>query len=145
MAAAAQRLPARESAYRRYCLNQRIEQANPFVSPSVWDACRGTVAPLNDLPVLFGGIDLSSVNDLTALVLVGRKGDQWHSHCRFWLPAEGLAEKSRVDHTPFDVWARQGHLRTTPGRTIDLDFVAQRGAHRLKHFEQVPQVRLSIP
>jgi phage terminase large subunit-like protein len=40
------------------------------------------------------------------------------------LPSEGLSEKSRADHTPFDVWARQGHLRTTPGRTIDLDFVA---------------------
>jgi phage terminase large subunit-like protein len=45
-------------------------------------------------------------------------------HPTFWLPQEGLSEKSRADHTPFDVWARQGHLHTTPGRTIDLDFVA---------------------
>jgi hypothetical protein len=60
------------------------------------------------------------------------------------LPREGLAEKSRVDHTPFDVWARQGHLHTTPGRTIDLDFVAhelhevlraQRQAHWLRSLE----------
>lgn len=123
-ARAALRMPARESAFRRYTLNQRIEEANPFVSPGVWEVCRGTVAPLAELPVLFGGIDLSSVNDLTALVLVGQKGDTWHTHCRFWLPSEGLSEKSRIDHTPFDVWARQGHLRTTPGRTIDLDFVA---------------------
>jgi phage terminase large subunit-like protein len=105
-------------------LNQRIEEANPFVSPSVWDACHGPVAPLNELPVLFGGIDLSSVNDLTALCLVGRKNDKWHVHPHFWLPREGLVEKSRADHTPFDAWARQGHLHTTPGRTIDLDFVA---------------------
>jgi phage terminase large subunit-like protein len=123
-ARAAQRLPAREAAFRRYTLNQRIEEANPFVSSSVWDACHGTVAPLNELPVLFGGLDLSSVNDLTALCLVGRKADKWHTHCRFWLPEENLVEKSRADHTPFDVWARQGHLHTTPGRTIDLDFVA---------------------
>ena len=124
MAAAARRLPAREASYRRYCLNQRIEIATPFVSQSAWEACRGPVAPLNELPLLFGGLDLSSVNDLTALVLVGYRGDKWHTHCRFWLPTEGLSEKSRVDHTPFDVWARQGHLHTTPGRTIDLDFVA---------------------
>jgi phage terminase large subunit-like protein len=124
MAAAARRLPAREASYRRYCLNQRIEMATPFVSQSVWDACRGPVAPLNELPLLFGGLDLSSVNDLTALVLVGPRADKWHTHCRFWLPTEGLSEKSRIDHTPFDVWARQGHLQTTPGRTIDLDFVA---------------------
>src|SRR5262249_4358630 len=54
-AKAALRMPAREAAFRRYTLNQRIEEANPFVSPNVWDACRGTVAPLNELPVLFGG------------------------------------------------------------------------------------------
>jgi phage terminase large subunit-like protein len=124
MAAAARRLPAREASYRRYTLNQRIEEATPFVSPSVWEACHGRVAPLDELPALFGGIDLSSVNDLSALVIVGQKDDMWHTHCWFWLPSEGLREKSRADRIPFDVWARQGYLRTTPGRTIDLDFVA---------------------
>ena len=43
----------------------------------------GQVAPLAELPVLYAGLDLSAVNDLSALVLVGQKGDQWHSHCRF--------------------------------------------------------------
>jgi len=124
MAAAARRLPAREASYRRYTLNQRIQEANPFVSPSVWDACHGPVAPLNELPVLFGGIDLSSVNDLSAFVLVGKKGDRWHSHCRFWLPQDGLVEKAAADHAPYDVWYRQGHLQLTPGRTIDYDYVA---------------------
>src|SRR5262245_5692869 len=123
-AKAALRMPAREAAFRRYTLNQRIEEANPFVSPSVWDACHGTVAPLDELPVLFGGIDLSSVNDLSAFVLVGKKGDKWHSHCRFWLPQDGLAEKAAADHAPYDVWYRQGHLQVTPGRTIDYDYVA---------------------
>ena len=124
MAAAARRLPAGEASYRRYSMNQRIEMATPFVSQSTWEACRGPVAPLNELPLLFGGLDLSSVNDLTALVLVGPRGDRWHVHPTFWLPAEGLSEKSRVDHTPYDTWARQGYLQATPGRTIDLDFVA---------------------
>jgi phage terminase large subunit-like protein len=124
MAAAARRLPAREAAFRRYTLNQRIEEANPFVSLGVWDACHGPAAPLRELPILYGGIDLSSVNDLTALVLVGKKDSRWHTHCWFWLPAENLLEKSRTDHIPYNVWANQGHLYTTPGRTIDLDFVA---------------------
>jgi phage terminase large subunit-like protein len=76
------------------------------------------------LPVLFGGIDLSSVNDLSAFVLVGKKGDRWYTHCRFWLPQDGLAEKAAADHAPYDVWYRQGHLQLTPGRTIDYDYVA---------------------
>ena len=75
------------------------------------------------------------MNDLTALALVGSSGDKWHTHCRFWLPAEGLAEKSRVAHTPFDVWARQGHLQTMP--TIDLDFVA----HELRELFATHNIR----
>jgi phage terminase large subunit-like protein len=124
MADAARRLPAREASFRRYNLNQRIEVATPFVAQGVWEACHGPLAPLNELPVVYGGLDLSSVNDLTALVLIGRKGQAFHAHCWFWLPQEGLVEKSRADHVPFDMWARQGHLRTTPGASIDLDFVA---------------------
>jgi hypothetical protein len=74
--------------------------------------------------VLYAGLDLSAVNDLSAFVLVGKKGENWHSHCRFWLPQDGLADKAAADHAPYDAWARQGHLSTTPGRTIDYDFVA---------------------
>jgi phage terminase large subunit-like protein len=73
-AKAALRMPAREAAFRRYTLNQRIEATTPFIAQGIWDGCHGSVAPLTELPVLFGGIDLSSVNDLTALVLVGREG-----------------------------------------------------------------------
>jgi len=37
-ARAALRMPAREAAFRRYTLNQRIEQADPFVSPGLWES-----------------------------------------------------------------------------------------------------------
>ena len=67
MAADAKRMPAREAEFRRFVLNQRTEVATPFVPQSVWDSCSGEVAPLSELPVLFGGLDLSSVSDLTAL------------------------------------------------------------------------------
>jgi phage terminase large subunit-like protein len=75
-ARAALRMPAREAAFRRYTLNQRIEQADPFVSPGLWESCRGQVAPLDELPVLYAGLDLSAVNDLSAFVLVGKKKRQ---------------------------------------------------------------------
>jgi phage terminase large subunit-like protein len=132
-ARAAMRMPSRESAFRRYTLNQRVIHANPFVSQAVWDACYGAVAPLDELQPIYAGLDLSSAVDLSALILVGQRGNRWHVHCRFWLPEEGLAEKSRAEHTPYDVWARQGHLQTTPGKTIDLDFVAAEICDLLRH------------
>ena len=124
MAADAKRMPAREAEFRRFVLNQRTEVATPFVPASVWDACHGEVAPLSELPVLFGGLDLSSVSDLTALCLIGRKDGRWHVHARFWLPVEGLREKAALDRVPYDVWHQQGHLHISPGRTVSYEHVA---------------------
>jgi phage terminase large subunit-like protein len=34
------------------------------------------------------------------------------------------SEKSVADRVPYDMWARQGYLQTTPGRSISYEFVA---------------------
>ena len=44
--------------------------------------------------MVYGGLDLSAIADLTALVLIGRRDGKWHVHPTFWLPSEGLTEKS---------------------------------------------------
>lgn len=119
-AADAKRMPSREASYRNLILNQRVEASNPFVTRSVWQENGESPAQLEGLTV-YAGLDLSSVNDLTALVLVSNNGDV---HTRFWLPEEGLAEKSRNDRVPYDVWAKEGYLLTTPGRSIEYEFIA---------------------
>lgn len=117
----AKRLPSREPAYRNLILNQRVEARSPFVSRSIWQE-NGQPARSLEGQVVYGGLDLSSVNDLTALVLVGEEGDV---HPTFWLPEPGLAEKSRNDRVPYDLWAQQGFLKTCPGAAIDYEFVAE--------------------
>ena len=73
---------------------------------------------------LYGGLDLSEAADLTALVLIGKRDGKWRVQPTFWLPSEGLSEKSVADRVPYDMWARQGYLQTTPGRSISYEFVA---------------------
>ena len=72
------------------------------------------------------------VTDLTALVLIGKRDGKWRVQPTFWLPSEGLREKSVADRVPYDTWARQGYLQTTPGRSISYEFVAShlRGVFR---------------
>ena len=123
MAKDAQRMPAREAEYRNLILNQRVEVSNPFIAPAVWKACGGPVGPLEGVP-LYGGLDLSEAADLTALVLIGKRDGKWRVQPTFWLPSEGLSEKSVADRVPYDMWARQGYLQTTPGRSISYEFVA---------------------
>jgi len=126
MAEDARRLPAREAEFRNLVLNQRVEANNPFVTASLWKACGGVVQPFNGTTPLYGGLDLSSVADLTALVLIGQPVDRkWHVHPTFWLPSEGLPEKSRVDRVPYDMWAAKGQLQTTVGTSVTYEHVAK--------------------
>lgn len=119
----AARLPAKETSFRWLYLNQRIDASSPFVSASVWRACGGPVVPKFDGPV-FAGLDLSSVQDLTAFVAMSPVDGIWHVRPTFWLPADGLREKAKADRVPYDLWASQGLLDTTPGPAIDYAFVA---------------------
>lgn len=117
----AKRMPTSEAGFRNLVANQRVEARNPFVTQSVWQGCGA--APDGDMQDkrLFIGLDLSSVNDLTALVAVSTEGDVYST---FWLPSEGLAEKSRADRVPYDMWAEQGFLDVCPGKSIEYEFIA---------------------
>ena len=127
MAEKAKRMPAAEAAFRNLYLNQRVDGAAHFITPEVWRRSGGKpdLALFEDLPV-FGGLDLSGKNDLTALMLTvqDEQGDR-HVMPLFWTPVEGIRERSERDHVRYDLWARQGFLNTTPGRTIDYRFVAR--------------------
>jgi phage terminase large subunit-like protein len=113
-------MPSRENSYRNLILNQRVEARSPFVSRAVWLES-GAIPDDLDGKRVYGGLDLSSVADLTALVLVSDDGDVVPT---FWLPDDGLAEKSRADKVPYDRWRDDGQLETTPGRAIEYEFVA---------------------
>ncbi|PIZ30002.1 MAG: terminase [Alphaproteobacteria bacterium CG_4_10_14_0_8_um_filter_53_9] len=117
----AKRIPSNEASYRNLILNQRVEARSPFVVRSVWMENGGEPCEPETLGI-YAGLDLSSVSDLTALVGVSELGDVYPT---FWLPEEGLAEKSKSDRVPYDTWAEQGFLETTPGRSIEYGFVAK--------------------
>ncbi|HAU5716760.1 terminase TerL endonuclease subunit [Serratia marcescens] len=121
MAASAKRLPSRQAEFENLVLNRRVEAKSPFVSQNVWHMNKEEPGELAGATV-WGGLDLSSVSDLTALVLNTTQGDV---HCNFWLPEEGLADKARNDRVPYDIWARQGFLNTTPGKAIEYAFIAR--------------------
>ena len=119
----ARRMPSMENSARNLLLNQRVSTDSPFVSPDVWRACGGPVQPF-DGPV-WAGLDLSARLDLTSLVLVGQVDDVWQVVPYFWTPEQGLADRARRDRAPYDVWHRQGLLRTTPGASVDYSHVAR--------------------
>ena len=120
----AQRMPSMENSARNLLLNQRVSTDSPFVSPEVWKSCGGGVKPFGDNPV-FAGLDLSARTDLTSLVIIGKVDGVWQVQPHFWTPEKGLADRAKKDRAPYDVWAKQGLIRTTPGASVDYEHVAQ--------------------
>ncbi|WP_064696075.1 terminase large subunit [Rhizobium aegyptiacum] len=128
----ASRQPTEEASFRWLHLNQRIDASAPFVAPAVWRACDAKIEDFDGLPV-FGGLDLSEVSDLTSLVLMApketRAGTVWHVKPTFWLPGDALRDKAKADRIPYDAWNKPDEaggrfLETTPGPTVDYEFVA---------------------
>lgn len=127
----AEGIPARERRVKRlnFCI---WDDAGPekAIDAEVWKACGG---PVDRDELLgrecWGGLDLSAVHDLTALVLVFPRDDDTRILDVlpfFWLPDDGLEAKERKDRAPYRLWRDQGFLETTPGPTIDDWYVARR-------------------
>lgn len=123
----ARRMPSFENSYRNLILNQRVNMHTPFVSRTVWEQNGGEVDDLAFQGRVFVAIDLSARNDLTAIVSLA-EGDQggWHVRPEFWTPQIGLEDRARRDGAPYDLWVKQGHMATTPGASVDYDFIADR-------------------
>lgn len=120
----AERMPSAENTFRNLVLNQRVSTVSPFVSVGAWKSCAGAVLDFGSAPV-WCGLDLSSRTDLTSLVSIGRIAGVWHVKPHFWTPEHGLMDRSKRDRAPYGVWVRQGYLHTTPGATVDYEYVAQ--------------------
>ncbi|GHU70059.1 hypothetical protein FACS1894184_14980 [Clostridia bacterium] len=119
--------PAEENSFKTLRLNIWCKQSIRWMPVHVWDACADPVDP-DDLlgRVCYGGLDLSSTTDLTAFVLVfppRNESEKYMVLPYFWLPEETIGLRVRRDHVPYDLWQRQGFLKTTEGNVVHYAFI----------------------
>lgn len=119
----AKRMPSFENSFRNLYLNQRVNMVASFVSPSVWK--EGNRKPEKFVGEVFGGLDLSTTTDLTSLVLLNRQDDDLHCQAYFWMPHDSVVDATKRDRAPYDVWVKEGLIKTTPGKVLDYDFIAR--------------------
>ena len=123
-------LPGAQNAFRRMHLNEWTEQAERWIDLAAWDACAGPI----DLEALrgktcFGGLDLSTTTDVTALAWVfppEQDDGLWHVLSRYFVPEENLRKRAERDRVPYDLWTRQGFIEATPGNVVDYGAIEQR-------------------
>jgi phage terminase large subunit-like protein len=92
-----------------------------------WDGCGGEVDKGKLLKrECYGGLDLSTSEDLTAFVLVfppENEKERWQILCHFYVPEEQIIQRSRRDRVQYDMWARANYITPTPGDAVDYDFI----------------------
>ena len=124
-AARANRSPSFEPSFRLLNLNQRVAAEGRFIEQADWEA-NGEPFEAIELEgrACYGGLDLSSTRDLTALSLWFPEEGKvltWH-----WVPNDTISERVVRDRVPYDRWSEGGWMERTNGRATDRLAIARR-------------------
>jgi len=125
----AQRIPSAKRAFLRLRLNQWVALDESWLDGGEWDACGAELLPLNPLKEwagrpCWGGLDLSSTSDFTALAwLFARDDGGFDVWLQFFYPKLSLPDR-REKRQDIEEWARAGYIKLTDGPSVDYGFVA---------------------
>lgn len=117
--------PANLARFLRLNLNVRTKQETKYIDLSAWDRNAGVV----DERALvgrecWGGLDLASVSDLSALCWLFREPDgRYQALWRAWAPEATLPSLDKRTTGMASEWVRKGHLVLTPGNVTDYDYI----------------------
>ncbi|MCH3997919.1 MAG: terminase large subunit [Lachnospiraceae bacterium] len=119
--------PAEENVFKQLRLNMWVSSITRFIPEQIYD--KGNL-PI-DMTSLegrdcYGGLDLSSTGDITALVLMfpPRTEDEKYIMLPFfWVPKDTIPLRVRRASVPYDVWYQEGYLEATEGNVIDYNFI----------------------
>jgi phage terminase large subunit-like protein len=123
----AQNDPAALAAFKRLHLGIRTKQATRYIELETFRANAGT-EPIDETKLAgrmaYGGLDLASTSDLTALCwLFPRDDGGYDAVWRMWVPEDAFDDLNARTAGEAAVWLGRGWLRTTPGNVTDYAYV----------------------
>ncbi|MFM0899743.1 terminase large subunit [Streptococcus suis] len=119
--------PAEENVFKQLRLNMWTSSSVAWIPehvyakgnhPIQYDSLKGRSC--------YAGLDLSSTSDIAAFVLVFPPRFEEENYIvlpYFWLPEDTLELRCRRDHVLYDVWERQGYIKTTEGNVVHYGFI----------------------
>jgi phage terminase large subunit-like protein len=123
--------PAAEAGFRRYHLNQWVEDFARWITVKKWDLGSADRTAWKRFPDELAGrecfltFDSTKSFDLAAMCLRFppiEKGERTKFIWRFWLPSETIEQRQAAERTPFDQWVTEQALTSIPGGVFELDY-----------------------
>lgn len=107
-------------------LNVWTTAKNGHINIIKWQKCDAAVdlESLKSVPC-WGGFDLASTSDLTALALIWKHEERVKCFLKFWLPEEVIEGRSEKNGIPYKHWADLGLITATPGAVTDYQFIEE--------------------
>lgn len=124
----ARQLPSAQNAFLRLHLNVWTQQVDRWIPLELWDEQAGYSIDEARLVgrTCYGGLDLASVNDITAWVMVfpdEKDPELIDVLCRFWVPEARIYDPQNKYRSQYQAWAKKGYLIATPGDAVDYGFI----------------------
>ena len=117
-------------AFKTKHLNWWCDKITTWINSGVWKKNQTKIG-FTKLKMLkkrkcYGGLDLSSNTDLTALVLIFDDGSGGYDVIPyFWIPKDNMIERIKRDKVPYFDWVMKGLIKTTDGNVVDYAFIEQ--------------------
>ncbi|HEY0836730.1 MAG TPA: terminase TerL endonuclease subunit [Azospirillum sp.] len=136
----AQASPESEGEFKTKRLNMWLNAASAWLNMARWLACADPSLAWEDFDGLdcYVGCDLADKDDITALVLAAFDAEgRLLVKPVFYLPEAILAEATHAegeDDVPYRTWAKEKHLRLTPGDWVDHNEVERQIVEWIERF-----------
>ena len=112
-------------------LNWWCDKVTTWINSTVWNNNQTKIGftKLKELKTrrCYGGLDLSSSTDMTALVLIfDDEQGRLDVIPYLWIPKDNMLERVRRDKVPYFDWVKKGLMRTTEGNVVDYSFIEKK-------------------
>jgi phage terminase large subunit-like protein len=139
--AAGKGIPSKLAYVKRLNFCQWVASDSPFISAELWAETE------EDYPIeklegrrCYGGLDLGSTLDLTALALVfepTRQDPKWRLLVWHWTPRDTMVDRRKTDRVPYDTWAERGEIFAPPGKALNRKYLVQHTVELIKKYDVI--------
>jgi phage terminase large subunit-like protein len=140
--------PTRLATFRRLRLNQWVsaDTEGAWLDQDAWASSADESITLDMLKgrECYGGLDLSSTRDITALVLVFKLDDgRYYLMPFFWIPGAQMQRREKRDGCPYYAWAQvpENNIQITEGNVQDYAALRQR-VNELKEIYDIREMAI---